>query len=306
MCFLVCTWLFFFPFLSFFFFFIQVSRLVNACLSWAEAFIFNTRVKLHSSCLQPVKVKLPFWFPLPALRAHAGLRVTPLPHPPARGMLGAAYCGEDCRPTPPPTPSLWSMKAYVHVTGCALKAAGREWDVCLSQLKVWWAGSAALLSERGCPQNGLLLWGFVLRQTVLRRVQKMPPFLPSLPVAASLLLSEPLAAWASTIWSPNQIRSVRCFNYFLLVWSGGYLVWWAVLQALSFINTTLYASCASTGVVKLSTCVASSWYDTVASIYNYKRKLLYVDYPVFFSSDGNYLHKFRPNPRNEVLLKIYT
>lgn len=96
---------FFFPFSFFsFFFFIQVSRLVNACLSWAEAFIFNTRVKLHSSCLQPVKVKLPFWFPLPALRALAGLRVTPLPHPPARGMLGAAYCGEDCRPTPPSNP----------------------------------------------------------------------------------------------------------------------------------------------------------------------------------------------------------
>lgn len=59
-------------------------------------------------------------------------------------------------------------------------------------------------------------------------------------------------------------------------------------------------------MAELSTCVAGSWYDTVASIYNYKRKLLDVDYPVFFSSDGNYLHKFQFNPRTEVLLKIYS
>lgn len=104
----------------------------------------------------------------------------------------------------------------------------------------------------------------------------------------------------------NQRRSVRCFNYFLLVWSGGYLVWWALLQALALINTTFCTSCTSTGMVELSTCVAGSWYDTVASIYNYKRKLLDVDYSVFFSSDGNYLHKFQFNPRTEVLLKIYT
>lgn len=104
----------------------------------------------------------------------------------------------------------------------------------------------------------------------------------------------------------NQVRAMHCFNYFLLVWSGGYLVWWALLQTLALINTTLRTSCTSTGMVELSTCVAGSWYNTVASIYNYERKLLDVDYPVFFSSDGNYLHKFQFNPRTEVSLKMYT
>lgn len=58
-------------------------------------------------------------------------------------------------------------------------------------------------------------------------------------------------------------------------------------------------------MVELSTCVGGSWYSTVASIYNYKRKLLDVDSPVFFSSDGNYIRKFQFNPRTEVSLKIH-
>lgn len=55
-------------------------------------------------------------------------------------------------PHPPSSPFIGSMKVYVRVTGCALKAADGERDLCLSQLKVWWAGCARLLSKRGCPK----------------------------------------------------------------------------------------------------------------------------------------------------------
>lgn len=184
-----------------------------------------------------------------------------------------------------------------HLRCCGLTLTG-------SQLSAEW---------NGLPWNSLLLQGLVLGRAPLLSASQVFKYAdPGLGYLSSSLPSQHRCCLTHRLpehppsGPKNQIRAVRCFNYFLLVWSGGYLVWWALRQALSLINTTLHTSCASTGTVKLSACVAGSWYDTVASIYNYKRKLLYVDYPVFFSSDGNYLHKFQLNPRTEVLLKIYT
>lgn len=184
-----------------------------------------------------------------------------------------------------------------------------------------WCGWSLTGSQfpSGMPESNGLPWDSIPLRGVVHRMMLLPSTFrvfkcaePGLP----RLLFPPLSQHhcCLTHWLPehlpygpqNQIRAVHCFNYFLLVWSGGYLVWGALLQALSLINTTLRASCTSTGMVQLSTCVASAWYDTVASIYNYKKKLLYVDYLVFFFSDCNYLHKFQLNPRTEVSLEIYT
>lgn len=166
------------------------------------------------------------------------------------------------------------------------------------------------------PELNVLPWDSLLLQGIVHRMMLLPStfwVFKCVSLGCQGYFSLPCDC-CLTHWLPehlpsgpqNQIRAVHCFNYFLLVWSGGYLVWAALRQALSLINTTLRTSCTSTGMVQLSTCVASSWYDTVASIYNYKKKLLYVDYPVFFFSDCNCLHKFQLNPRTEVLLEIYT